>query len=98
MNGYTLMSESYRKLINEGKIEREDAEKEIRIFEFLASCDQDDLCRLVDSSAFNDIIKGYMKVAVEDAGVEEKAKSRVLDSIYKIFDSYSAKEIMDNHD
>ena len=31
MNGYTLMAESYRKLMNEGKIEKEVAEKEIRI-------------------------------------------------------------------
>lgn len=27
MNGYTLMAESYKKLMNEGKIDREQAEK-----------------------------------------------------------------------
>lgn len=42
MNGYTLMAESYKKLMNEGKIEKEVAEKEIRIYEFLATCDDDD--------------------------------------------------------
>ena len=35
MNGYTLMAESYRKIMNEGKIDKEITEKEIRIFEFL---------------------------------------------------------------
>lgn len=42
MNGYTVMADSYRKLMNEGKIDAETAEAEIRIFEFLATCNADD--------------------------------------------------------
>lgn len=38
MNGFLVMAESYKKLMEQGKIE-----KEMRIYEFLATCDSDDL-------------------------------------------------------
>ncbi len=50
MNGYTMMADSYRKLMNDGTIDKDSAEKSIRIYEFLATCDKDDLCQMVDSS------------------------------------------------
>ena len=64
MNGFTLMAESYKKLMNEGKIDKETANKEIRIYDFLATCDTDDFCRMVDSSVFNDIIRAFLKMAM----------------------------------
>lgn len=41
MNGFLVMAESYKKLMEHGKIE-----KEMRIYEFLATCDSDDLHRV----------------------------------------------------
>lgn len=38
MNRFLVMAESYKKLMEQGKIE-----KEMRIYEFLATCDSDDL-------------------------------------------------------
>jgi hypothetical protein len=46
MNGFLVMAESYKKLMEQGKIEKEVAEKEMRIYEFLATCDSDDLHRV----------------------------------------------------
>lgn len=46
MNGFLVMAESYNKLMEQGKIEKEVAEKEMRIYEFLATCDSDDLHRV----------------------------------------------------
>ena len=96
MNGYTLMAESYRKLMNEGKIEKEIAEKEIRVYEFLATCDVDDFCRMVDSSAFNDIIRAFLKMAVDNADIDEKSKEKVIGQLRWIFDEKSAKEVLRN--
>lgn len=96
MNGYTLMAESYRKLMNEGKIEKEVAEKEIRIYEFLSDCSEEDLCSLVDSSAFNDIIRGYLKLAVDSADIDEKSKDKVLNQLRWIFDEKQAEEVLTN--
>ena len=78
MNGFTMMADSYKKLMNDGKIEKDVAEKEIRIYEFLATCSQDDFCRMVDSSAFNDIIRAFLKMAVDHADIDEKSKEKVI--------------------
>ena len=96
MNGFTIMAESYRKLMNEGKIDTETAEKEIRIYEFLATCDTDDFCRMVDSSAFNDIIRAFLKMAVENADIGDKEKEKVIGQLRWIFDEKSAKEVLQN--
>lgn len=96
MNGFKLMAESYKKLMNEGKIDKETAEKEIRIYEFLATCDIDDFCSMVDSSAFNDIIRAYLKMAVDNAGIDEKSKEKVIGQLRWIFDEKQAKEVLEN--
>lgn len=97
MNGYTLMADSYKKLMNDGKIEKEFAEKEIRIYEFLATCDIDDFCRMVDSSAFNDIIRAFLKMAVTNAELDEKSCDKVLNQLRWIFSEKQAKEVLDNY-
>lgn len=43
MNGYEIMAESYKKLMERGEIDKEVALPEIRIYDFLATCDTDDL-------------------------------------------------------
>lgn len=96
MNGYKMMSDSYKKLADEGKISREDAEKEIRIYDFLATCDIDDLCRMVDSSAFNDIIRAFLKMAVKNADLDEESQGKVINQLRWIFDEKSAKDVLAN--
>lgn len=97
MNGYTLMSNSYRKLMNEGKIDKEKAEKEIRIFDFLATCDRTDFCRMVDSSAFNDIISAYIEAAAENSGIDQKSQEMVKNQKWGLFDQYSAEKILQKY-
>lgn len=96
MNGYTIMADSYRKMMNEGMIQKDAAEKSIRIYDFLATCDTDDLCQMVDSSAFNDIIRAFLKLAVVNAGIDQEAQDKVLNQLRWIFDEKSAKEVLQN--
>lgn len=96
MNGYTMMADSYRKLMNDGTIDKDSAEKSIRIYEFLATCDKDDLCQMVDSSAFNDIIRAFLKMAVVNAELEEEQQDKVLNQHRWIFDEKSAKEVLES--
>ena len=97
MNGFTLMADSYRKLMNEGKIEKEVAEKKIRIHEFLATCDTDDFCMLVDSTAFNDIIRAFFRMAVANADLNEEAQDKVLSQLSWIFSMKTAKEVLNDY-
>ena len=95
MNGYEMMADSYRQLMKQGRIEKETADKEIRIYDFLATCDSDDLCRMVDSSAFNDIIRAYLKMAVQSADIDEDAKEKEVRQIRCLFDEKTAKQVLD---
>lgn len=94
MNGYEMMADSYRQLMKQGRIEKETADKEIRIYDFLATCDSDDLCRMVDSSAFNDIIRAYLKMAVQSADIDEDAKEKVVGQLRWLFDEKTAKQVL----
>lgn len=95
MNGYEMMAESYRQLVKQGKIDKETADKEIRVYDFLATCDSDDLCRMVDSSAFNDIIRAFLKMAVQSADIDEDAREKVVGQLRWLFDEKMAKEVLE---
>ena len=95
MNGYEMMADSYRQLVKQGKIDKETADGEIRVYDFLATCDSDDLCRMVDSSAFNDIIRAYLKMAVQSADIDEDSRNKVVGQLRWLFDEKTAKQVLE---
>ena len=97
MNGFAMMSDSYKILMEHGKLAREIAEREIKVYDFLATCTVDDFCRMVDSTAFNDIIRAYVKMSVVNAELEEEQQERILNQLRWIFDEKSAKEVLKSY-
>lgn len=96
MNGYEMMADSYRQLVKQGKIDKETADREIRVYDFLTTCDSDDLCRMVDSSAFNDIIRAYLKMAVQSADIDEDSRNKVVGQLRWLFDEKTAKQVLED--
>ena len=70
----------------------EDLKRAFRFF-FLCKWSDDDFCTMVDSSAFNDIIKAFVKKAVEVLPQNEQEK--VIDNLRWLFDEKTAKEIVE---
>ncbi len=94
MDGYLILAESYRTLVKQGKIDSATADKYIRVYEFLAACDKDDICILADSSSFNDIIRGYVSLALEEAETDEETKEKIKSQMKWIFDIHSAQDAL----
>lgn len=95
MNGYAMMADSYKTLVKQGKVKLEDVQKDIKVYEFLSTCDQEDLLSLVNSGAFNSIIKAYCKKALQESGAGEDIKDSVMDELRWLMDTKTAKEILE---
>lgn len=100
MNGFKVMAEAYKKAAEEGKIGKAEAEKQHRIYEFLGSCDQEDIFSLFDSSAFNEIAKSYMREAVKELiaeeVIEEEQGRAIRNRFSLLFDEKKAGEVYEN--
>ena len=98
MNGFQLQADAYRKAAEQGKITQEQAEKECKVFDFLATCDDEDICNLFNSSAFNEIAKSYMRLAVRelaDEGVIDEEQATAVRNRYSLlFDEKRAQEVI----
>ena len=96
MNGFEVMADTYRNLASEGKIPQE-AEKKCKAYDFLGGCEQDDIYDLFDSSAFNEIAKSYMRLAVKELVAEGKLDEdqgrAVRNRFSLLFDEKRAKEV-----
>ena len=74
--------------------EQVEVQKKIRIYDFLATCDTDDLCHLVDSSAFNDLIKGYIECFLKNSSLDTEAQELALSEL-RNFKLKEAKSILE---
>ena len=99
MNGFKMLGDSYRKAFSQGEISREEAEKKCRIYDFLATCDQEDFYNLFDSSDFNEISKSYVRLAVKElvseGTIDEDQGKAVRNRFCLFFDEKQAKEVFE---
>lgn len=97
MSGYRIMIESYKSLVGRGVFTQEEADKKIRLYEFLESCDDEDINELFDTSAFNEIAKGYLRkaldICVRDKVIDEDQASRIRNEYRLSFDFFSASQV-----
>ena len=98
MNGFQLTSDSYRKAAEQGKISKNYADKKCKVLDFLATCDDEDICNMFDSSAFNEIAKSYLRIAVreltDEGTIDEEQAQAVRNRFSLLFDEKQAHEVI----
>ena len=92
MNGYKLMADSYRKAAEEFKVNATEAEQKARVYDFLATCSDQDINTLFDSGAFNEITKNYTRLAMQKAEIGETDQEKVINALRVIYSDISANE------
>lgn len=93
MNGYQLTADSYRKLLQtEQDIDKAKVEQKIKALDFLASCSKEERLELFNSSAFNDVVKGYVLLALDNLKTDTEQRKAIINEVAYLFDIKGADE------
>lgn len=98
LNGYTMLADSYKKMLEtaEPSDNKIDIYEHIKVLEFLGTCNDSEINKLFDSSALNDIVKGYCKKAMQNKGVDDEIINDVIRELGCLFSEKTAKDILKN--
>jgi hypothetical protein len=106
MNGYQLMADSYKKMLeekrySEGVVNITEMERRIRVLDLLAKFEHDDKYFAFESSMFNNIYKGYVSIAIDNiikkgTDAEKKSAETIRDVLLNearlVLEEVSAKD------
>lgn len=101
MNGYQITADGYKRYIKEHPEEPEETKAAIQIkveaLEILAEATPEIRRELFNAGAFNDIVKGYITLAIEEAktipdGSREKIKEDLMRQLSYMFDTVTAAQ------
>lgn len=91
MNGYKMTADAYRQA--KKKDPRLDLDSNIKVLDFLATCTDEDICNLFNSTAFNRICMGYVEMALDDfEDLDDDMKDRIINHVSYKFDTATAKQ------
>lgn len=93
MNGYKMLADSYRSFLDDPTADQDNIKTRIKALDFLGECDKATMYALFDSSAFNDIVKGYIAMIADNAeDLTDEQRSHLKGHIEGLFDMVSAKQ------
>ena len=102
MNGYQMTADSYRTLLEREKdIDRASIESKIKALDFLATSTEEERLELFNSSAFNYVVKGYVKMAMDNveledgSKIEDETKRAIVRELNYLFDTVTADQAED---
>lgn len=91
MNSYKMSADAYREF--KKRDPKIDLDSRIKTLDFLATCTEEDICNLFNSSAFNNICIGYVKMALNDLKeLDEDMKDRIINHVRYKFDTATAEQ------
>lgn len=91
MNGYKMSADAYREF--KKRDPKIDVDSNIKVLDFLATCTEEDIYNLFNSTAFNNICMGYVKIALNDfKELDEDMKNRIINHVLYKFDTVTAEQ------
>lgn len=91
MNGYKMTADAYREF--KKKDPKINVDSNIKTLDFLATCTEEDIQNLFNSSAFNNICMGYVKNALNDfEELSDDMKDRITSHVKYKFDILTAEQ------
>jgi len=96
MNGYTIAAEAHKKILEREPAENTetiaDLKRKINALEYLASIDDQTRCELFNSGAFNDTMRGYIKLALANTDTDKGQAAEIMREVNYLLDTKSAQE------
>lgn len=96
MANYDIMIQSYEDLLA-NKPESCDVEAinlSINAMKTMNGKTEDEICALFNTGAFNDILKGYCKKALENCKFDTKQIDAVMETLRWLLDTYDVKKVL----
>ena len=94
MNGYKIMSDGYKAFLQAHPEEPEEAkagiQRKIKALDFLADCSKEEKLELFNSGAFNDVIKGYFKMSIDNSDLKDESKKELQTELLHLLDTVTA--------
>lgn len=96
MANYDIMIQSYEDILakNPEKCDVEAMKLTISAMKTLNDKTEDEICALFSTGAFNDILKGYCKKALENCDFDNKQIDSVMEELRWLLDTYSVKQVL----
>lgn len=94
MNGYQMHAQAYQKLLQREGLtdaERKDIESKIKVLSCMADLSEDERLKMFDTTAWNDVLKGYVKYAADVAKLPEKYRDALMQGIDSGLDTMNAE-------
>jgi len=95
INGYRTLAQVHRKHLGRLSANTQDAmqtEKKILALDIMADLDPGTQKELFNSGAFNDVVRGYVKMAMDNIDMSQSTQQAVIDDLNILFDEMTAAE------
>lgn len=99
MNAYKELVDSYKQVLEKcdesRNIEKAVIEAKIKSLEPFSERTNEEIAGMFDSGAFNEVLKAYCRVAMQNCNITKKKINEVMEEIKWLLDTVGANEILD---
>lgn len=96
MNNFQSDIEAYRQILDSNRkdIDREYIKAEIKALEPFAERTEEEIIKMFDSGAFNEVMTAYCKKAMQNCKIDDETIDKVMGEIKWLLDTEKASQII----